>query len=70
MNKKHSSKQVVSIMYTHLRNNFLQLLPFKFCDTFLLRQSKKFVAYFGLHEPFLHSYKREDQKDTVYAKKI
>ena len=38
-NKKHSSKQVVSMIYT-LGKDVLQLLLFKVSETFLLRQSK------------------------------
>ena len=40
LNKKHSSKQVVSMIYT-LGKNFLQLLLFKVCEMFLFRQSKE-----------------------------
>ena len=33
-------------------------------------RAKMFVVYFGLHEPSLHSYRKEDQLDTPYGKKI
>ena len=39
-NKKHSSKQVVSIIYT-IEKGFFATATFKVCQTFLFRQSKK-----------------------------
>ena len=39
-NKKHSSKQVVSMIYT-LGKDLLAAAFFKVCETFLFRESKK-----------------------------
>ena len=39
-NKKHSLKQVVSMIYI-LGKDFLELLLFKVCEMFIFRQSKE-----------------------------
>ena len=50
-NKKHSSKQVVSMISTLGRDfRLLQLLILKVCEILLLTKNKKLVVYFGLYQ--------------------
>ena len=62
-NNKHSSKQVVSI----LGKDFFAAATLK---GFFSDRVKRLVVCFGLHESSLHFYRKEDQKDSVYKKKI
>ena len=53
-NKKYSSKQVVSMIYT-LGKDFLKLLLLKVCETSQTEREKMFVINFGLYEFSFHS---------------
>ena len=68
-NKKHLSKQILPISTT-LQKIFLQLLLLEFCESFLLKQSKKVVVYPGKCKFSLDFQRREDQIATIYEKQI
>ena len=53
--KKHSSKQVGSMIYTPEKYLFAAATFKAFVRRFFSDRVKKFVVYFGLHEPSLHS---------------
>ena len=67
-NKKHSSKQVVSMIYT-LGKDFFATATFQGYRDVSFQTVKKLVVYFGLSESSLHFYRTENQIDSVYAKK-
>ena len=67
-NKKHSSKQVVSMIYT-LGKDFFATATFQGYRDVSFQTVKKLVVYFGLCESSLHFYRTENQIDSVYAKK-
>ena len=60
----HSSKQVVSMIYT-LEKDFLG-----FVRRFFSGRVTNFIVYLGLHESFLYFQWKEDQIDTGYGKRI
>ena len=51
---KHSSKKVVPIIRTLDKKFFAATFLLKVCESFLFRESKNIVIYFGLHESPLH----------------
>ena len=52
----------------HTREFFLQLQLLEVSKSFLFRQSKKLVVYFGMYESSLIFQRREDQINTVCKK--
>ena len=53
-NKKHSSKQVLSMIHT-VEKDFFAAATFKgFMRRFFSDRAKTFLVYFGLYEPALH----------------
>ena len=65
-------KQGVLMIYT-LGKDFFVAAAFKglwVCEIFFSGRVEKFVVYFGLYESSVHFWRREDQIDTVYEKKM
>ena len=68
MEQKTSMEASCTNKHTYPRESFLQLLLLKVCESFVLRQSKKLIVYFDLHESFLDSKRREDPINVVFEK--
>ena len=68
-NKKHSSKQLVLLIYT-LGKDFFVTAAFKGgVRHFFSGIVEKFIVHFGLYYFSLHLKRREEQIDTVHGKK-
>ena len=69
-NKKHSSKEVVSMIHTLWKGFFATATFPRFVRRFFSDRVKKLVVYFGLCESSLHFQRRETKQIVFMGRKL